>query len=100
MHNEPNLVIFRIKSDDSNKQFTELTFFDKKLSVSGDIFTTNETDSYQDLHYHEVVLARLAINGFIELGRFSIEENKILQNIHSLKHDELEALTCHLCLSL
>lgn len=85
IHREPNLVIFRIPDDPSNKEhewdngfrLVEIPYLNGELHEEGTIFLPHQHDmSYRSLELRSIVLARKTAEGANELSRYSIAPGK------------------------
>ena len=72
---KPDIIIFRIKDDDSGRRFVQLSLDkDNAPSHRGKIFNVHENDGYNLLEFNQIVLAQESDGGAgsIELCKFTI----------------------------
>lgn len=93
VHQEPNLVIFKIPDDaEGNLQFVEVPYLGDKLVRIATPFSVVGSDAYKDLKYNHVVLARTTADGSLDLERYLLNEDSTddkVRFVYKLTFDQL-----------
>ena len=102
----PDMVVFRVPNDgtwdniDSNaKMFVEMALdADGYIADYGRYFSVLEGDSYNNLDYDQIVLAKAIENGSEQLISFTLgpEEGEGIQPIHEISVDRMNEALQHL----
>lgn len=109
IHEEVNLIIFRIPDEDDLEskehewddgfRLVEVPYLGQKLIEAGTIFLPNADDEvYRSLDFDRIVLARTVAEGSLELARYQITPDKKgdPEKICEMSYDELVKTVKHL----
>lgn len=99
IHDEVNLIIFRIPDDPENPEhewddgfrLVEMPYLGSKLATFGTMFMPRpEDEAYRSIEFDRIVLARTVAEGSRELARYQLTPEKgEPEKICELGYDEL-----------